>query len=393
MHLKLLNFLLVAVGLFAGPGVIFILPYFIVQESYAAFAKLLTFSQIIILMGGAGLDIGCPRLKVPILIATAILTIITMSAALILFAVSGPLTLTEYGIVLCAGLFGALSAMYQSYFLFRGDAITYGLSGLSRSLVTLICLFVLLNFGNDASISWGVATFAGFFASLYFVKKLYFDKIEEEKTPIQGWVNILKLSLPFFFINGAAVLPFILDRFMSQRYMTNGDFARYMVVTTWAIPIVYIGNIYQQYLIANFDIDSRKILIKSFLTLFGAGAVYILLVTVLTKTYIAIPYFKDSEDFLLVWILVGGWFALYGAMAFPAAAHVQKNMRENIALSLSRWTAFVLPLALTASFFAARFWWAKIGIYAGVIFSASFAFLMLTPRVYFVWRSLSKNPP
>ena len=385
---KLTKFSLIAIGLFAGPGVIFLLPYVVSQVSYANFIKILTVSQLIALIGGAGLDVGCARLKIPIRRASTLLISTTIISAVIVILISKSLSWIDVVVVFVAGLITAISTMYQSYFLFRGNSLAYGGFGFFRSLTMLILLVIFIKLGYEVSVSWGVATFFGFIVAVGLVRRSFYENSLEKDGFNKSVMEIIKFSLPFFLINGAAVIPFLMDKLISQKYLSLDDFSKYMVVTTWAIPILYLGNIYQQYLIANYDIKNRENLIKKIFLLFFAGLSYVVLVIGVVKYLVHIPFFKNVDDFIEIWIIVGFWYALYSGLAYPAAACVQKKMEEKSLSSLSKCSAIAFPLSLMTAFFSVLFLWNDFGMYAAVLFAAIFAFLMLAPRVYFVWRML-----
>lgn len=387
---RIMKFLFVAVGFFAGPGIIFLLPYVMPQEAYAAFAKVLTFAQLLTLVSGLGLEIGSARLNIPIGRITALLLATTSIAAIILFVIFPTMNLMEGAVVLCIAVVTSLATVYQSYFLFKGHALSYGIYGLTRSGVTLLALIALLKLGCGAVVAFGGGTLLGFIASLWIIRINLRDSGFWKGSEIKI-AKLLKLSLPFFAINGAAVLPIILDRLMAQQHLSPLEFSKYMVVTTWAIPIMYLGNVYQQFLISHFDIDSLRVFVRKIGLLLVANIMYIGMVVLVTKLFVRVPYFKESQEFVPIWLLVAGWYTMYAAIAYPAAAYVQRKMKENAVRSLAWWTAAMLPLALIGAYLVSSAWWSEIGMYAAVIFSLLFASLMLVPRVCFVGRLLSKE--
>lgn len=384
----ILKFSLIAVGFLAGPGVIFLLPYIMPAESYANFAKVLTFAQLLALVSGLGLEISGARFNIALLRVTKIILLTTSISSIALFILFPGTTSEEKLIVWCIAFTTVLSTVYQSYFLFRGQALIYGLYGLIRSSIMLVLLIFLLRMKVDTVFAYGGATIIGFAFSLLLVNKNIKISLNEKHYDFKC---LIKASIPFFIINGVAVLPIILDRLMAQQNLVPIEFSKYIVVTTWAVPIMYIGNIYQQFIISHFDLFSLRALIKKNLLLLAANVAYIIFVVVVTTEVVHIPYFKSSSDFVPIWLLVSGWYAVYSAVAFPAAAYVQRKLDENMVRKLSWWTAGLLPFALFIAYFIASTQWSHIGMFAAAVFSSIFATLILVPRIFFVQRDLTKN--
>lgn len=384
----ILKFSLIAAGFLAGPGVIFLLPYIMPAESYATFAKVLTFSQLLALVSGLGLEIAGARFNIALLRVAKIIILTTSICSLALFIIFPGTTSEEKLIIWCIAFTTVLSTVYQSYFLFRGQALIYGIYGLMRSSIMLVSLIVLLRLKADVVFAYGVSAIIGFAFPLWLVNK-------NIKITLTGnyydFKFLIKASIPFFIINGVAVLPIILDRLMAQQNLVPIEFSKYIVVTTWAVPIMYMGNIYQQFIISHFDLYSLRTLIKKNLLLLVANIVYIIFVVAVTTQIIQVPYFKSSADFIPIWLLVSGWYAVYSSVAFPAAAYVQKKLDENMVRKMAWWTAGLLPLALSTAFFITSSLWSHIGMFAAAIFSSIFASLILVPRVFFVQRDLTKN--
>lgn len=384
----ILKFSLIAVGFLAGPGVIFLLPYIMPAESYATFAKVLTFSQLLALVSGLGLEIAGARFNIGLLRVTKIIFLTTSISSVVLFIIFPGTNSEEKLIVWCIAFTTVLSTVYQSYFLFRGQALIYGLYGLMRSSIMLVSLIILLKLKFDVVLAYGISTIIGFTFSLRLVNKNIKASLDDKH---YDFICLFKTSIPFFIINGVAVLPIILDRLMAQQNLVPTEFSKYIVVTTWAVPIMYIGNIYQQFIISHFDLFSLKALIKKNLLLLAANTAYIVFVVAVTAEIVHVPYFKSPTEFVPIWLMVSGWYAVYSAVAFPAAAYVQRKLDENIVRKLAWWTVGLLPLVLFIAYFIASTQWAHIGMFAAAIFSSIFASLILVPRVFFVQRDLTKN--
>lgn len=386
---RIIKPLLVASGLFAGPGVIFLLPYVVPRDSYAAFAKVLTISQLLAVCGGLGLEIGGPRLNFPIGKLTGLVVVTTMLAAIVVFGISPTLGLPEAVIAIVVGAVTSLATIYQSYSLFKGDAVNYAFQGFFRSATTLIVMAIFLKIGEQASVAWGLGSLMGFVASLWFLKGT-----TREVGYFGGRTSVAQLlifSFPFFLINSAAVLPFIVDRFVSQRNLNIDDFSKYMVVTTWAVPIIYLGNFFQQYMVSRLGDESLRKLLKKMMFLLLLGAGYIFFVILVAGVLIPLPYFHNKSEFISIFSLVAGWYAIYSSVAFPAAAYVQREMPASTARLMAWCTAGMFPIAAICAYLFASIWWGKIGMYAAVMFSGAFSSLMIGPRIYFVGRSLSKS--
>ncbi|WP_420254469.1 hypothetical protein, partial [Citrobacter portucalensis] len=203
----ILKFSLIAVGFLAGPGVIFLLPYIMPADSYANFAKVLTFSQMLALVSGLGLEIAGARFNIAIVRVTKIILLTTSISSVLLFIIFPGTTSEEKLIVWCIAFTTVLSTVYQSYFLFRGQALIYGLYGLLRSSIMLVSLIILLKWKFEVVLSYGIATIIGFSVSLLLVNKNIKVSLNEKD---YNFRCLIKASMPFFIINGVAVLPIIL---------------------------------------------------------------------------------------------------------------------------------------------------------------------------------------
>ena len=383
-----MKFLLVAMGFLAGPGVIFLLPYIISANVYANFAKVLTFSQLITLVSGLGLEIAAAKFNVKISKVNLIVLCSTSIFSSLLFMAFSDLNFIEKIIIWSISSVTLLSVIYQSYFLFSGQALLYGLYGVVRSIIMIISLLILLNAKVDVTVAYGGASIISFIFTSWLINKRKKTITSPDAMKISA---LFMASIPFFIINGVSVLPITLDRLVAQQNLAIIEFSKYVVVTTWAVPILYLGNIFQQFLISRFNIFSIKKLINNIIILLLLNIAYAIFIWFITQFFLKIPYFNSVSDFHKIWFLVSGWYSLYSAFAYPAAAYVQRAMQKNLLNSLAKWTTVSIPVALIISYLAALNFWGNIGMYAAVIFSSFFASITLLPRIFFVQRELKKN--
>lgn len=388
IYRKSFKFFVVALGLLAGPGVLFALPYILGPIEYANFAKMLAVSQLISIVGTVGLEVACPRLGVKVQVATRHAVITTLLAAFFLYFISRSLSGVQYFLAVIAALCNTLNAIYQSYLVFSGRTMSYGISGAAKAITILLVLILFVHAGFDAGVAWSVASVIALLIAVYF---MFYerDRMRVDENPTNtNLVAIFKLGVPLAVIYGTATLPFVLDRVVAQSHLASIEFAKYAVAVTWAVPLVYVGNVFQQFIIAESDENLFSKFIKFAAILFALELCYAILVVLLILVGVKVPYFATSTEFFSYWGPVVSVYGIYSALAFPAAALIQKSFAVKEITTLAGLTAIFVGCAsiLLSAFskFADH-----SGIAAPIICSFVFGLASILPRLYSVCKHIS----
>jgi hypothetical protein len=166
---------------------------------------------------------------------------------------------------------------------------------------------------------------------------------------------------------------------------------RYAVAVTWAMPIIYIGNIFYQSMIANHKSDSIKNLIYWAGGLFAVSLMYILFVGILCMYFVKVPFFANGKDFMRLWGWIVGWYIVYSLIAFPASAVMQKNFSPIQIYRLALYTFFTLIFFGICLYIG--YWYFRQQINDGsvlmiVFISTIFSFIAVIPKITFTYNYL-----
>lgn len=342
----------IGVGTMAGPGLLFVLPYLLPTNQFASFAAVLAISQLIAGIGGFGLEVSCPRLGVERQWAAIYsFSAIMIASGLVFMGFGNPLDEKfVYGLLIAWA--SSLTSIIHSYAIFAGRAKLYGLIGLTKALVFLIVLVCSIYVGISPSLSWLISSLCGLsvaFALLKTDDSVALIRAADVSTP--KWKDVARLSAPLAIIVAAGALPFVLDRAVAQQIMNQLEFARYAVAVTWAVPVLYIGNVIQQTMIATKKIDSIKTVCYWGCVIFSMGSIYFLLIALLSLYVVKVPYFANGRDFVHIWGWLVGWYVIYSTVSFPVAAVVQKYFSSTQLKSLTYVTSGILGIFLLAAYF------------------------------------------
>ena len=388
IYRKSFKFFVVALGLLAGPGVLFTLPYILGPIEYANFAKMLAVSQLISIVGTVGLEVACPRLGVKVPIATRHAVITTLLAAFFLYFLSRSLSTPQYILAVIAALCNTLNAIYQSYLVFSGRTMSYGISGAAKAITILLVLILFLHAGFDAGVAWSVASVIALMIATYFMVYER-DRMKVDDNPANtNLAAIFKLGLPLAVIYGTATLPFVLDRVVAQSHLSSIEFARYAVAVTWAVPLVYVGNVFQQFIIAESDEELFSKFAKFATILFVLEVCYAMLIVMLILIGVKIPYFTSPTDFFSYWGPIVSVYGIYSAFAFPAAALIQKSFAVKEIAKLAALTAIVVGFSSVLLYVFSKFA-DGAGIAAPIVCSLIFGLASILPRLYSVCKHIS----
>jgi hypothetical protein len=383
----------IGVGAMAGPGVLFVMPYILPLDQFVVIAAVLAIAQLMGSLGSFGLDITCPRLGIKLQWAAVYNSLsMLVASAVVFFGFGSPLT-EKFILGLLIAWVGSLTAIFHSYSLFAGRARLYGVIGLAKALVFLAVLVFAIYLGVSPEIAWFLAALSGLFIAFWLL--IMNGGVDSSGSNTQsGWKEVIRFSTPLAIIIAAGALPFVLDRAIAQHLLNVAEFARYTVAVTWALPVIYIGNIVQQSMIATKKDDSTRTMLFWGVGLMIAGTVYIVLIGLLSLYFVRIPYFADGEDFIRLWGWIVGWYVIYSAISFPVAAVIQKHFSAVQLQSLAYITASIAVLWLVSAY----------GLYANfisgaamenktmaiIVFAVFFAVVGVSPKIVFVYRYLTK---
>lgn len=381
----------IGIGTMAGPGVLFLLPYILPLDQFASFAAVLAISQLVMSIGGFGLDVTCPRLAIALKWAAAYSLLSILVASVAVFIGFGSVLSEKFILGSLIAWAGSLTAIFHSYSLFAGRAKLYGLIGFIKAMVFLAVLMFAISFGISPAMAWFFAALSGLFVAFWLLMMNGGAALLESNTQ-SGWGDVIKFTTPLAIIVAAGALPFVLDRAIAQHLLNTAEFARYAVAVTWAAPVIYIGNVVQQTLIATKKNDSMQTLLYWGWLLFVAAAIYIVIIAILSLYFVRVPYFADGKDFIGLWGWIVGWYVIYSSISFPVSAVMQKHFSANQIKSLAYITASAVVL-----------WWIAVyGLYANfatvsamdnktmgiIIFTIFIAVAGVLPKIVFVFRYL-----
>jgi len=376
----------ILVGLMAGPGVVALLPYLVSLHEYSALAETLVAAQFIILFSSFGLEIAAPRLGLPIFKAVgALLTTTTLFSAI-------AVTLFDIDAIklFAAGMLAyltCLSLTLQSYLLFSSRIPQYAAAGIIRAVFTLICLLAALEVGVTPYLSWAIGGCIGNLAAIAYSQSRRTQTPYNERNS-DDLTSIWKTAFLFFAINSTASLPFILDRTLTHSIIDSSEFSRYVLLTTWAMPTIYLGNAFQQYLIAKRRPNSRKDLLLSVAQTALVSSTFPLLAGAVLLTPIKVPFFESKEEFLTLFLIISLFYVFYGSIAFPAASAIQRTLKKEFVrrIALSCLAMALLSLGSAKLFFTVSD--LTFDLKTGIVLSFVIGVSQIIPRLYYVLRGL-----
>lgn len=363
---------------------IFAMPYVLTKSDYAEFSALFAISQLIGVIGGAGLEIASARLAVSPLRSLSLGSTSIITAAVGLYLYFQPDSLWMYSMAALVAISAALSQIMQSYFIYYGAVLYYSAAGMLRIILFLPSIFLLIFFGFSGAVAWVIASL---FSSVL-ILTLSLRNISKLKILFKpvSWRETLSSSIPMAVIFAANTLPFTLDRAIAQAYMPGEDFARYAVALTWVTPLIYLGNLFQQHLLASKDFLRKIDLYTSISGLIVAGIIYYFTLRILVIPFIKIPFFESKAEFYLIWEAVLIWYAIYVAIVFPCAFIIQKNMGLGGIKKLAILSASTALVVMAGPWLSIRANSPLFGFYTPNIFLAAFAILALLIKVPLICR-------
>jgi hypothetical protein len=383
----------IAVGAIAGPGVLFVLPYILPIKKFSVLAAVLATSQLVGVLGAFGLDIACPRLGIS-LARSALYSGITISIAALFVCISLSHTLPiQFIIAVVLAWILLLSNIFHSYSLFAGLSKVYGMIGFLKALFFLIVFIVALRCGINPELAWLMAAIAGLLTAFILLKKTWNDNYCDTNMHA-GWKNIIEFSLPSALIVATSSLPFVIDRVIAQDVLGTNDFARYTVAVTWAVPILYFGNIAEKTMIATTRQESLGDILKWAVGLLAVCGAYSATIILLALFFIKVPYFQNNYEFFRIWGLLAAWYTLYTVVHNPTFAYIQKQFSTKQLKPLSMTAAVLAAIVLLSAILlinkADKIVTTISRIDLIIFLSVLLALASIWPKIYFVIRNMKK---
>jgi hypothetical protein len=310
----------------AGQGILLALPFIAPIGQFSTLAGVLAISQLIGALGGFSLELACPRLGVKLKWA-AIYSFATITlAGIVVFLFFEKKIDQQYVTGLLLAWVVTFTAIMHSYALYRGKVQSYAVIGTAKAAIFLAVFFVgVTSFGN-AVISWLLAAILSLIVTFLIIK---FDGVFGgdvcQSSFAQSCQSVFLLAAPSAVIVALGTLPFVLDRAIAHQVLSSDDFARYTVAVTWAAPILYFGNIITNFMVSKADLDSFRTICRHGLMMLCLGASYMAALTLAAISFLEIPFFQSSFEFMRLWAPIATWFLLFTVVSAPVAAVVQKS--------------------------------------------------------------------
>lgn len=382
------SYLNICIGIAAGPGVIFLLPYATTAAVYASFTGFLALSQFLAAFAGGGLEIAVARRRANLGSAIAALVIVQAVVAVGEVALGSAVAAKELILAVGAAATANLVVIIQLYLLFSGDTSRYAQLSIIRASLMITAVVLSRIFGLSLVLGWFAAGVAASMVAVAFYR--LFVKEAKKSSILVESINLIKEGMPLHVITTSATLPFLLDRLLAHNNFTPQFFAKYMVATSWALPMVYIGNAVQQYVTAKARITSTRQLIRVMRSLLVAQSLYCLAVAALLHVYTP-PFFSNWGDFQAIWKYIILWQLPYCAIAFPLSSIIQAQMRAGDILNLMFWVAGFLT-----TFYVLYMVTLKLGYVINspahlAIISLAEVILIVLPKIVVAWRFLGKS--
>lgn len=305
-------------GFLSGPGILFILPYLIDKKTYASIASVFVISQSVILLGALGAETYAAKNNIKIskvLINSFFLSLVVSGMAVVVFK---EFSFNIWLPVFLYALSNVYSLIVQQYLVYNGEHRRYAIFGLLKAVIFILVIYVAIFLSLDVTLFIGVAAFFSVSVATFFLIK-YFNLKDSVD---QNMATLLKNSIPYFFINFSAVAPMLADRLVAKNIFQEDDFVKYMIISVWAVPFIYICNIVEKYYMA---LDFVKY-IKIHLNILVLGVFYILIIYLLIYEIkiIKIPFFDNLDEFIIYYCITMGWILCYSSISFPMAVYFQK---------------------------------------------------------------------
>ena len=248
VHLKIL------LGIAAGPGLLLALPYLLGASDYGRIFGFIAFVQLLSLFSSLGLEVVAARVDLPIRITFFALAFTTLVATIAYELVqSTPTVFSVASMAFCTALANNISLVIQNRYLFNGDTGQYARYGACRAALLIIILLACIRARIDVETSWAIASVASIVVAhlIFQSSKKRLEETSTKQLPLATILNTFYAALPMATLNSLASLPFIAERLIAKTAFDSELFSKYAICTTLITPMVYIGNMSQNYLISH----------------------------------------------------------------------------------------------------------------------------------------------
>lgn len=388
------GYLVILLGIATGPGLLLLFPFILTPTDYGRVFGFIVTVQFISIFSSLGLEVIGARENLPLRLTLAVLSVTTLLATIIYYLAGVEAVSVSSGcLAFCTALANNLSLVIQNGHMFRGDATKYASFGIYRAILLVATLIVCVHARIEVEFSWAIAsiTSAIFLCLLLRIALEDPKRLQHNQWSIAAVRDVLYAALPVALLNSFSGLPFILERIMAKAWFEPGLFSKYAICNTLLMPLVYIGNMSQNYLISHHvRIDGRAVLGSIRLISFLSCG-YLLIIFLVG--YLFYPaYFGSRSQFCEVAVYSSFWITFYCVFAFPLAAVTQK---QADAITLMKCAVANMVVILMVCVFC--FWFLRLGVLLDRPWKASsmcalLVGLILVVRFYYVW-PLTRSVP
>lgn len=381
IHLKIL------IGIASGPGLLLILPFLLSKNDYGRIFGFIVVVQFVSLFSSLGLEVVVSRANLPIRFAFVTLAITTFLATFFYVHARSVQTSSYTAILVFGTAFtNNISLVIQNRYLFSGNTDRYARFGIYRAALMIITIFVCIRARIDIETGWAIASATSTLVPhlILRVHEMTLKNSASEKLTFTAIRSIFLASLPMAMLNSLSGLPFLAERLIARDSFSPEMFSKYAICATLMTPMVYIGNMTQNYMIShNEKIGGRtaKDAAKQLMMLCGGYVVFILSF----GSFIFPSYFHGLSDFYSVLIPGVLWVYLYCITAFPLAAITQKQAGAS---TLSK--CALVSITAIAVLYCCYWWLFKQGVrlelpWKAAIASALASIVIILIRGVFIW--------
>jgi len=317
--LKYKKILIIIIGIISGPLFLILIPYLTSINEYAEFNSFYYKLQLISLFSMLGFEITAARKKLSLLHIS-----ISMFVSNLIFILLFITTIEYFNfyIIFLILYFNSVSSVMSAYYLYIENIKAYLLLSIIRVAILLVILPFLLKIIEISMLNAYFLSIACIFLfTLIIVRTNILPSVKQI-----NYYSIITDSFFIFLINASSTLPFLLDKIYVTNSLDKIQSNTYIFVWTLSVPIFYLGNVIEKYLISESVITIKKI-ITSFLVVLFFGCSYFFIVSFFL--YYFIPkhiYLEDAISFFKLDVVILTTFAMFH---YPIASLVNKNATTN----------------------------------------------------------------
>lgn len=387
MLVKIYKFSRILLGIAAGPGLFLILPFLITPSDYGRLFGVIAVIQLLSLFSSIGLEIVSARENLPLsttcmtLIATTLLATVVYGQIKSEYSSFGTLALI-FSVVLANNI----ALVIQNQFLFWGNVSKYAMFGICRAFSLIAILMAFISSGFDILTCWAVASVSSALFTYVILRvacKPQTKNEDKSNVPV-ALFSVYLAALPMAVLNSMSSLPFLLERLIAKGAFSPDLFSKYALCATLVSPLVYLGNMVQNYLISN----NGKI--SSTQAFSGGKLLMVLFLVYIAFLFVFAPvvyhaYFYDRLEFVEIALPSILWVFFYCVVAFPLAAIMQKQADAKVLFKCALFS--VVAVGVLTGCYEVIF---QLNIRLDLPWKAAsavalFASAILTIRAVFIW--------